>query len=228
MNSHTDLSEATGAMSPEEELAFIRKMMTDSRQSMVEDGKPYIAWGLLVALAMGVTYVSALVSEDFYTAWIWMGMVVLGMLYTLFEVRQSRRRNVAEVNTFAGRLQGAIWGACGTALGLSIMMIMWGYSSTQPSIPPLFTCSISALILGIAYYLSGFVLQLKWLRNLSIAWWLGAIVMFFLRSVHVLGIYAGMLLLFQVVPGIILNRKYREATRMNGSAPSVSPSRVSA
>ena len=52
---------------PSQELAFIRKIMAESRRALAEDGKPYIAWGIIVALGMTDTYLSALMNRDFYT-----------------------------------------------------------------------------------------------------------------------------------------------------------------
>src|SRR5947208_1137413 len=50
----------------QEELAFIRKIIAESRATFVEDGKPYIIWGILVALAMGMTYFSVLTQTELY------------------------------------------------------------------------------------------------------------------------------------------------------------------
>jgi hypothetical protein len=212
------MSHSPDFMKPEQELEFIRKIISDSRQAMAEDGKPYIVWGLIVAIAMMATYISALTQIDFYTGWIWIGMVAIGIIYSFIELRRQKRSGIERAHSFVDRFGGAIWTACGSALGLTILLIMFGYQLTNPSIPPIFTCSLASIILGIAYFLSGFVNDIKWLRNIAFAWWAGAIAMYFIYSVHVLGLYALMLILFQVVPGIVLNRKYR-ATQNVPNAP---------
>jgi hypothetical protein len=207
--------------SPDQELQYIRKIIADSRASFVEDGKPYIFWGLIVAIGMGVTYLSAWLQRDLYTGYLWMALVLFGWGYMFYYVRNQKRRE-ERARSFVDRIQGSIWGACGTALGLSILLIMLGGmlhpDPDTPSISPLYTCFIASLILGIAYYLSGVANDLKWLSYVGFAWWAGAIVMFIWPSIHVLGLYAAMLILFQVIPGIILQRRYKQITAATNPA----------
>ena len=199
------------SMSPDEELAFIRQIISDSRRSFSEDGKPYIVWGLLVAIGMTITYLSAVLDRDFYVGYIWMGLVLLGYGYILWMMKQERAKK--RTKNFVDRVQGAVWGACGSALGLGIFLCMVQINRGPDGVPPIhpyYACVISALILGIAYFLSGFTMEVKWLRNLGIVWWIGAVAMFAFASVHMLAVYAGMLICFQVIPGILLNRRYRQ------------------
>jgi hypothetical protein len=197
---------------PEDELQYIRKIIADSRAAFVEDGKPYIVWGLLVAIGMTITYISALTNHDLYTGFIWIGLTLLGYAYIIYYVRKKRKQE-PRVRNVLDRIQGSIWGACGGTIGLVIIIIM-GNSTVNGTwiIAPLLLCFIVSAILGIAYFLSGVVNDLKWLRNVGFAWWAGSIIMCFWQSVHVLGLYALMMVLFQVIPGIILQRRYKRIT----------------
>ena len=198
---------------PEDELQFIRKIIADSRASFVEDGKPYIVWGVLVAIGMTITYISALTEHDFYTGFIWIGLTLIGYAYIFYYVRKKKKQP-ARAQSFVDRIQGAIWGACGGSIGLVVLLLSFNYQFDRAfgMISPLYICFISSVILGIAYFLSGIANDLNWLRNVGFAWWAGAIAMYIWPTVHVLGIYAGMLLLFQVVPGLILQRRYKRIT----------------
>ncbi|MRR09136.1 hypothetical protein EG831_03420, partial [bacterium] len=40
----------------QQELAFIRKVIEDSRTTMIDNGYEYIVWGAIVALGMFATY----------------------------------------------------------------------------------------------------------------------------------------------------------------------------
>jgi hypothetical protein len=198
---------------PEDELQYIRNIIADSRASFVEDGKPYIMWGLIVAIGMGFTYFSALTQRDIGVGWAWIVLVLFGWGYIIYYVLKKKKQP-ARARSFVDRIQGAIWGACGGSIGLVVLIIMfnWHPNSTFASINPLFICFISAVILGIAYFLSGIANDLNWLRNIGFAWWAAAVGMCIWPSIHVLGIYAGMLILFQVIPGIILQRRYKRIT----------------
>ncbi|MDP4198513.1 MAG: hypothetical protein Q8922_00760 [Bacteroidota bacterium] len=197
-------------LTPDQELAYIRKIMADSRRAFAEDGKPYVVWGLIVSIGMTVTYISALLDRDLYSGYVWIGLVLLGYANIFFYVRKKKREE-PRVKSVLDRIQAAIWGAVGGSIGLVILLIFLGsmIDTGVSSISGLFICFITAILTGIGFFLSGIALDLKWLRNVGFAWWAGSIVMYLWPSVHILGLYALMMLLFQVVPGIALNHKYR-------------------
>ncbi len=68
----------------QEELAFIRKVMADSRTIIVDDGKPGIVWGIIVTFGMLATYTDAVTDFHFNAAWLWIGRSVLGWLYIYY------------------------------------------------------------------------------------------------------------------------------------------------
>src|SRR5438128_1685269 len=106
-----------------EELSYIRKVITESRQAFVEDGKPYIVWGIVVAIGMTLTYISVLTQTEFYVGYYWMSLSVLGIGSIFYYRKQKEEKE--RVRSFVDRIQGAIWGACGSSIGLSVMLIMY-------------------------------------------------------------------------------------------------------
>lgn len=211
MNSQPIFS--TASTSPEEELAFIRKVILDSRRAMIENGKPYIYWGCVVAFMMTLTYIEALLGRPliggnyYITGWLWLGF---GVLFGGMSIAWSKKTDKdKQVKSFADRLAGAIWAACGGTLGLLLITVFVGRSiDPQLDIDPLLVCPLVSFILGIAYYLSAIVNDLPWMKWIATAWWVGAVGMFFIHSVHVLGIYAAMIICFQVVPGLVMHKNY--------------------
>ena len=150
----------------QEDLAFIRKMMADTRTIMVNDGKPSIVWGIIVATGMLVTYVEALNNTNVGTGWMWVGLSVLGWLYIYYYRSQKIKKE--KVRSFTGRLLGSIWGACGLCIGLIITLT---YLAPQVSgeylIHPLSLMSITSILAGMAYYISGVLYGKAWVRNIS-------------------------------------------------------------
>jgi hypothetical protein len=203
-------SQVVPTATPQEELAYIRQIIENSRKSFVEDGKPYIAWGVIVALGMTFSYISALMGRDLGTGYVWIGLTILGWIYIAYYSRTKSKTTRAK--SIIDRVQGAVWGAVGSMIGFVIFLIYIGQAlniQDMPGIHPLYICFITAILVGIGYFVSGVANDLTWLRNVAFAWWASAIVMYLWPSVHVLGIYAFMLVAFQVVPGVILYRKYR-------------------
>ena len=198
----------------QEELAYIRKIITESRSSFVEDGKPYIFWGMLVSLGMTLTYISALTQTELYVGYFWIGLVLVGWGSTIYYIRQ-RKKQEQRTKSFIDRIQGAIWGACGNATGLSVLLVMLFSGRVIGDVPPVhqyYILFITSMFLGIAYFLSGIANDLNWLRNIGYVWWAGAVIMFVWPSVHMLGLYALMIFVFQVIPGIILMKRYKKIT----------------
>jgi len=120
--------------------------------------------------------------------------------------RESKRRRV---NTYAGNIIGSLWLASGIA------MFIYGFIGIfTGAYNAVFISPIISTLLGVAYFTSGEIQRLKWLRNISFGWWAGAIYLFIFPGIHSVLIFAIMLIGFQIVPGIILNirsRKFSES-----------------
>jgi hypothetical protein len=195
----------------QEELAFIRKVMEDSRTSLADNGKPKLVWGAIVALGMLYTYAQALADSDLYVGWVWLAISAVGWGYIFWEDKQ--RDKTFRVRTLTGKIIGAIWGACGFSIAL-VIIITFGtrYFNIDMVVHPIAVCPITAIIVGIAYFLDGTLRSVSWVRNLSYVWWASAVLMFFWPTVHVLLIYAIMIIAFQFIPGIVLYRRSKNPT----------------
>jgi hypothetical protein len=198
----------------QEELAYIRKVITESRTTFVEDGKPYILWGIIISFGMLLTYISAITQTELYVGYIWIALTLIGWLTIFYYVRDKKKKAI-RARSFIDRIQGSIWGACGAAIGLSVFLIILKDNMSVgdvPSINQYYICFVTSIIIGIAYFLSGIANDLKWLSNVGYAWWAGAVVMIIAPSVHNLLLYSLMVIFFQVVPGIILMKRYKRIT----------------
>ncbi len=186
---------------PELELSVIRKIMEDSRQTVVDNGVHLIFWGVLVTLCLLANYYMIVTKTALDKAgMLWAIMMPLGAVVDMLIVRRMVRR--VSVSTFGGKLLGLLWLASGLA------MFMLGFlGPVTGAYNPVFICPIISVVLGVSYFVSGSIQQLPWLRNISYGWWAGSVVMFLYPGKHTLLIFAGMMLLFQVVPGLIMNRK---------------------
>ena len=187
----------------QQELAFIKKVMTDSRKILIDDGKGTIFWGLLISFGLLITYLSIAQGWETSLSWFWPALIGFGWIYTIVtEIRHERKRRVI---TFAGKILGAVWIAFGisaTILGF-VGTISGAYHSVI--ISPLI-----AVLLGTGFLVSGLLYGKSWVSYLSIVWWGAAIVMFFMQNLETLLIMIGMMILFQVIPGIILYREFKK------------------
>ncbi len=187
----------------QQELAFIKKVMTDSRKILIDDGKATIFWGLLISFGLLITYFSVAQGWETSLSWFWPALIGFGWTYTIVtEIRHERKRRV---KTFAGKIVGAVW----IAFGISATIL--GFVGTvSGAYHGVFISPLIAVLLGTAFLVCGVLYGKSWVSYLSIGWWGGAIAMFFMHNLETLLVMIGMLILFQVIPGLVLYREFKK------------------
>ncbi len=185
-----------------EELAFIKNIIKESRKSFVLSGKPYIFWGILIVVGLMLEFIKDVDLVDLkYTYFVWLSLIAIGWLYTYFESRKHK----IKTTSITSKILGGVWLACG------ISMTIFGFIGTiSGAIRGVYVSPVLSLVLAIAYFLTGIVYDYKWVRNISIGWWSGAIVMFFFPGRFTTLIMAFMMIAFQIIPGIILLNKVKK------------------
>lgn len=188
----------------EQELTEIKRIMEDSRRIMVDDGTGFILWGTLVAIGLISTYFSILEFLTWkITSIAWFVLIGLGWVLTMLQVKKERKKRKAI--TFAGKVAGAIWGSAGVTM--TIIGFIGSYSGLIKGmgISPLMAC-----VLASAFFVSGVIYNDKTFCYLSFGWWAGALIMFFWHSPHTLLLFALMMIFMQVLPGIIMYKKWKK------------------
>ncbi len=195
----------------QEELAFIRKVIADSRAAVADNGLDFIIWGLLVAFGMFANFVFYLTKiERLLGGWIylvlWIGIMGSGWAFSL--IRHLGDENKHRSSTLGGRLLKALWLGCGAAI--MIFIFIGGPAHRVDPSPAI------AAILGIGFFVSGTLLDFAPMRWSGILWWLASAGMFniwwnFSHLVFYEPLVFGLLMLgLQVVPGIILYRRWKK------------------
>jgi hypothetical protein len=186
------------------ELSVIKKIMEDSRRVVSDNGWHYIFWGVIVTIALIANYIMALSHVDMKFAGImWFVMMVSAAIVEgVIERRNEKKRKAM---TFAAKLLGSLW----TSSGIAMFMI--GFIGTiSGAYNPVYISPLISIVLGVAYFTSGAIQQIKWLQMLSVGWWLGAIGTFAFPGIHTLLIFAAMIVCFQIIPGVILFKKWKK------------------
>lgn len=177
------------------EISVIKKILEDSRNIVFNNGWHYIFWAIVVSTALITNYIMLLMkTEGDFIGWMWLVLMVgASITASLWERRADKRRTV---KTFAGNMLGSLWFAGGAA------MFTFGFVGTiSGAYNPVYICPVISAVLGVTFFISGEIQQLKWQKFLSIGWWLGSILLFMYPSVHTLLIFAIMLFFLQAVPG---------------------------
>jgi hypothetical protein len=186
-----------------QELAFIKKVMEDSRRIICDDGKSFIFWGILISFGMLITYLKVAGDWGINLGWFWPVLIALGWIGTMaVELKAKKKR---ATSTFAARILGSVWISCGVA-----MTILGFAGSLTNAYNGVFISPIISVVLGIGYLITGVIHGKKWVSLLSIGWWLGALLMFYLQNLETLLIMTGMMIFLQTIPGILI---YKESKR---------------
>lgn len=191
---------------PAEDLAYIRRLMEQTHTATVAQGHYFVAWGVLVGLALIGTWlmVRGVIETPWYA--IWAPTVVLGWTYVAWAVRRDLR--VQRTRSAFARLIGFVWMACGIAMTLTFFVAA-----------PLGTISVHAIpglvgaFMGIGILLTGLVAGIGWLVLVAAGWWLGAVLMWMFPGSNALAILAGCVVLLQIVPGVALSARNRSLQR---------------
>ncbi len=185
-----------------EELQFIRKIVDEGKRSVVYNGKDYIFWGIIVIAGMMATFIAHMNHLYFNYFLIWVVLIPIGWAYSLYNRREHK---IKFPSTYAGKLIAAVWGSAGIA-----MTIIGFIGTSSGTIKPMAISPILSIIMGAAYYISGKIVDIKWISMLSLGWWIGGIVLLYVTNVYSFLIMALLMLFFQTIPGIIIYKNYKE------------------
>lgn len=182
----------------EEEISVIKHLMEDSRKAVIENGWHYIYWGSIVTAAITANYLMIVYNISMFAqGMLWfISMPAAAIVEGIIERKKEKNERV---KTFAGRLINALW------TGAGVCMFIIGFAgSVSGAYSANMIFPLISIVLGSAYLISGVIQQVKWLSVLSVFWWGGSVVMLLFPGKHSMLIFAGMLVCFQVVPGLML------------------------
>ena len=189
----------------QQELAFIKKVMEDSQRAILDNGKRYMLWSILVLAGIAAKYVLEGAGIALNAVWIWLPLIAVGWLLSFL----LRRSTYAEtrVKTLAQRNLEAIWAGWGIAIPILTFVGYFSGAIQSWAVSP-----VIATLLGSACFTTGLVTASSWLRITGILWWAGAILLFVIPTDYSVAILGGMFILLQMVPGVVLYGKYRAGT----------------
>lgn len=189
-----------------EEIVFIRQAIEEGRSYARFRGLDLMVWGIAISLGYVGTYSYVVGWSHVVPGWIWLVCVLAAWVYSL-------RNNIAHL--LGRREPGAVyiapmvralqmlWIGCGIYLSsMSFAMTMADQMRTG-----LFD-SISAGVLGVGFFVSSFLTNVRWLRFVALGWWAGELAFFVVRSApQALLLGAALMLCLLALPGYLLSRK---------------------
>jgi hypothetical protein len=170
--------------------------MLESRQNFYNVGIHLIVWGGIVILALLLTYYNLSIKYLFSEKWIW--LVGFGLAW-IFEFWQYKRYQHGErVYNKLNRIGSTMW------MSILLTMMIYGIFGGVGGNLMEGCNGIIAGLLAIGYFVTGEIVEMKWIKYLGFGWWLGAIILFFSPNDIGVLIMALLMMLLQFIPGMIL------------------------
>src|SRR5690606_30301960 len=188
----------------ESELLYIKKIIDDSRQATLDNGKYYILWGVVVGIASILTYYGVKNKlEGNFINWVWMNCIITGWIFSFIFMFRDRKKERSK--TFAGKMIGHTW------LGAGITMAVIAFVGIPAKVIPYDAiCPVIAAVAGGANYISSRLQKSGFILVVAIGWWVGSGILFYLNGIDVILAYGIMLSLFSIVPGIVLYYRWKK------------------
>jgi hypothetical protein len=191
-----------------DDIAFIRRTMEQGRRVVGAWGPDVLVWGIAIAIGYFGTYARVRGCWTIDPDWLWLACILLPWAYTLrrLPARLFARQPDAPAERGLASPLAMQWFACGiflTILGLATI-----FSGDRD---PWWINPAVAGVMGIGFFASSFLSNVRWLRWVGIAWWAGEVALFALRQRPEAFLLAGALMLVLLaVPGFVLMRGRRE------------------
>jgi hypothetical protein len=188
----------------ESEISFIKKVMEDSRQVTLDNGKYYILWGVVVGIASILTYIGVKQNiEGNFINWVWMNCIVVGWVLSFIFMFKDRKKE--RNKTFAGKMIMHTW------IGAGITMAVLSFVGIPAKVIPYAAiCPIIAAVSGGANYISSRLQKSTFILVVAFGWWIGAGIMFFMEGIDIILFYGILLSLFSIIPGLVLYFRWKK------------------
>jgi len=191
------------ARQAQEDIRLIKEMIEKTKKTAAKSGTYFILWTIIPILAILGMYILHHLKNY---QWIWLNWVVfttVGIIITV--ILLIRRESKENVKTYVQIAIFSIWKACGFAFILLGFIFPWvGLYSYQ-------TISVMvSVIAGIGVYATGGITEWNLLKWCGALWWFGALLMVMVDYQYRTLLIIPLLVFGYLLPGIILNRNYRQ------------------
>ncbi len=185
-----------------DDIAFIRRAMEEGRAYARLRSPEFAVWGLAIALGYFGTYacVTHLWSLDPHLIW-WVpvGLAWVFTLRNAIPVWLGMKAKAAAAPTLMVRTLRALW----LAYGITATSLAFVAFSMNPHTD--WFEAVAAAMLGLCFFVSAAVSEIRWLRILALCWWGASIILLLVSdSPQVLLVGGTFMLAFLFVPGLVL------------------------
>jgi hypothetical protein len=186
----------------QEQLSIIRSMVEKSRRETAESGAFFIWLGVIGIVTVFAIRALELSGLSHLTIPFLVVVLVANGVVGYFTV--SRRQKRAGARSYVATICYTVWFACAVPI-LIVTFLLPALGAYPWSLVPV----LAALFMGIGVFATGSIFEVPAITWSSLAWWGGAVAMAAIEGPARAIVMAAAILLGMVLPGAILNRRYR-------------------
>jgi hypothetical protein len=192
-----------------EELAIIRNMIEKARSETAESGHFFIWMGIFsMVMVFIIGSLESMGKGNLFLPILIAMLVACGIIGYL---TVSRRMSKAGARSYPKTVCYSVWFAC----SVPIVMVTFVFPLLNIYAWNLLPI-LSTLFIGVAVFSSGVIFESKAIVSCSFAWWGGSVAMALMTSGRMYVMMAAIALGW-ILPGVILNRRYRNRRDDNES-----------
>lgn len=181
-----------------QQMAIISEMIATARQEFNHNGFIYLLWGWLVFIASLSQYFLLQANSEYNgIPWLLMPVGALIQIITAITGKKDKR-----VKTHVGRIIGHAW----IAFGISLFIVL--FMSDKLGIN---TMPLVMVLYAIGIFISGGALRVRAMIWGAVTCWCIAAASFFADYPQQLLLLAAAVLIAYIIPGYVLNRRYKNA-----------------
>ena len=185
-----------------QDLQTIKSFLEEGQQALSDNGFHFMLWGILIPVAT-LGYRALL-------AWTQSGTAIMSIYWLCVSLAGALVSIIAGVRTgkksrskgYAVRVNALFWSGFFLSILVAIVVTFLGMKDASPML-----LAYIALILGLAYWIHGSMIQLLWFRLLSTGWWVVAIAIAGNSWNIASTLLASATFALSFIPGFILYRK---------------------
>jgi hypothetical protein len=180
---------------PDADLAFIRKVMEDSRRTVEFNGIYFVIWGCACLAGTALSYLEGRGGAAHLIGPTWACLGAAGAAASAIAGRRERKR----ARSFAGTLLSSIW-----LVAILLGLALGGGMALAGRLDLPLGMALTSGVVAAGYLLSSAVSRLRSLALLSIPWWAGSVLIGLLPEMAAPLALASLTFAFELVPGFVM------------------------
>ena len=193
----------------QQEISIIKEMIDKTRKETAESGLFFISIGFVAILGTITIGILEHFNLNHLVLPVMIIMLIINAILGYITVSRSERKG--KVKSYHKTiLYNVLFSFTVPAI---LIVFIFPLLKVYPwSLTPV----LVSVLMGIMIYVTGVILEARFFLWCSLAWWAGALLMALVNGTPRIFIMITILLFGWILPGLILNRKYKNRSKQNG------------